>query len=52
MAKTIEPIPEEFAPLEKSQEFWETHDTADYDLKKAEDLKSGLESYEILAGKI
>ncbi len=92
MEKEIEPIPEDFVSIEKAQEFWETHDTADYNFKKVEDvnidietmtleiqleakiayrllkiadekensldklvnalLKSGLESYEILVGKI
>lgn len=92
MEKEIEPIPEDFVSIEKAQDFWETHDTADYNFKKVENvnidietmtleiqlkveiaykllkiadekkisldelvnalLKSGLESYEILAGKI
>ncbi|MBC8231508.1 hypothetical protein H8E77_18315 [bacterium] len=92
MEKEIEPIPEDFVSIEEAQEFWETHDTTDYNFEKVEGfnidietmtleiqlkakiaykllkiadekkisidelinaiLKSGLESYEILAGNI
>ena len=38
MEKEIEPIPEDFASLEEAQDFWETHDTADYNLQKVEDV--------------
>lgn len=29
--RATDPIPEEFSSLEQAAEFWDTHDTADYD---------------------
>lgn len=29
--KPVDPLPEEFASLEEAAEFWDTHDTTDYE---------------------
>ena len=29
--KPVDPLPEEFASLEEAAEFWDTHDTVDYE---------------------
>lgn len=40
----IEPIPEDFVSIEKAQDFWETHDTADYNFKKVEDVSINIKT--------
>jgi len=44
MAKEADVIPENFASIEKAEEFWEGHDTSEYNLTRVEDVKVDIKT--------
>ena len=46
VAKNIDPIPKTFDSIEEAAEFWDTHDTADYEesLREVKDVKINIKT--------